>query len=65
MPRPRPKPRYRVGNPRSIPSGIHILTLRDGIQLFEDDPFIRPVDMLDEELAGLVEKGLVLEVSDG
>ena len=50
-----------VQNPRNIPKGIHILTMKDGRRFFEGDRFDASIPKAD--IADLVRKGFLAEVN--
>lgn len=55
---------YEVANPRSIPQGTVIISLRYGkenLHWYEGDDFVKPDQMTDEQVEGWIDKGYLVD----
>ena len=63
--------KYKVGNPREIPAGVCILSFRrapaseEFDDVFEDDIWVRPKNVTAAGEKELIEKGFLVEITDG
>ncbi len=60
--------RYIVANPRDIPKGVRIIHYTLGSvdeQWMEGDPFVKPQGMKQSDVDAWVERGFLVEVTDG
>ena len=63
--------KYKIGNPRGIPQGVVILSFRRaaGSEEFDDvyerDAWVRPRTVTAAKERELIERGFLIEVTDG
>ncbi len=60
--------KYQVANPRDIPKGVRIIHYTLGSvdeQWMEGDAFVKPSGMKQSDVDAWVERGFLVEVTDG